>query len=395
MFAGKFFILILRHFDRNILVKRVFLSIATAKMNNNNFCIIMAGGVGSRFWPLSRQSHPKQFIDILGTGKTFIRQTFDRFKQVVPVENIFVVTNATYQELVFQQIPEVKHENVLLEPLRRNTAPCIAYASFRIRKLNPQARIVVAPSDHHIVREDEFLRVVQAGLDFVDDYKALLTLGIKPNRPETGYGYIQVNGDKAFEEKYANFKKVKTFTEKPDLKLARVFVESGEFFWNSGIFFWSLETIMNAFSSYLPEIYSLFAEGDGVYETPAEAQFIANSYPHCKSISIDYGLMEKADNVYVLGSDFGWSDIGTWGSLHEHQQKDEHGNAIAGEGVFGYNLHDCIVRLPGDKLAVIEGLKDYIVVESDNILLICRKSEEQNIRQFVNDLQIRKGEQYL
>jgi mannose-1-phosphate guanylyltransferase len=364
-------------------------------MNKNNFCIIMAGGVGSRFWPLSRQGHPKQFLDILGTGKTFIRQTFDRFRQVIPEENIFIVTNSDYKDLVTEQLPELNPANVLLEPLRRNTAPCIAYASFRIRKLNPGARIVVAPSDHLIIREEEFLRVVQSGLDFVDANKALLTLGIKPSRPETGYGYIQVNGETDLAKEFPGFRKVKTFTEKPDIKLARVFVESGEFFWNSGIFFWSLETIMSAFSGHLPEIYSLFAEGDPVYGTAEEEQFITNVYPHCKSISIDYGIMEKADNVFVLGSDFGWSDIGTWGSLHEHQTKDSRGNAISGEGVFGYELDGCIIRIPDDKLAVIEGLKDYIVVESDGILLVCRKSEEQSIRQFVNEVKMKKGEQYL
>ncbi|MFN8205828.1 MAG: mannose-1-phosphate guanylyltransferase [Bacteroidales bacterium] len=364
-------------------------------MNKNNFCIIMAGGVGSRFWPLSRQSHPKQFLDILGTGKTFIRQTFDRFRQVIPEENIFVVTNSDYKSLVSEQLPELNPANVLLEPLRRNTAPCIAYASFRIRKLNPAARIVVAPSDHLIIREEEFLRVVESGLDFVDANKALLTIGIKPSRPETGYGYIQVNGESDIVNDFPGFRKVKTFTEKPDIKLARVFVESGEFFWNSGIFFWSLESIMSAFSVHLPEIYSLFADGDPVYGTAEESQFISNAYPHCKSISIDYGIMEKAGNVFVLGSDFGWSDIGTWGSLHEHQTKDSRGNAISGEGVFGYELDDCIIRIPDDKLAVIEGLKDYIVVESDGILLVCRKSEEQSIRQFVNEVKMKRGEQYL
>lgn len=340
-------------------------------MNANQYCIIMAGGIGARFWPLSRQSRPKQFMDILGTGRTFLQQTFDRFKKILPVENIYVVTNSLYEKMVLEQIPDIFPANILLEPLRKNTAPCIAYASYRIQKENPDASVVVAPSDHLIIREEEFLNVVQRGLEFVSKNKALLTLGIKPSRPETGYGYIQVNGDKEGEVNHGEFREVKAFTEKPDYALAKVFYESGEFYWNSGIFFWSLPSIIEALETYLPEISSLFVEGKTVYGTSEEGNFIADVYSRCKNISIDYGIMEKADNVYVLCSDFGWSDIGTWGSLHEHQKKDENGNAISGDAVFGYNLSDCLIRMPKNKLTVIEGLQGYIVVESDDILLIC------------------------
>jgi mannose-1-phosphate guanylyltransferase len=355
----------------------------------------MAGGIGSRFWPLSRTTNPKQFLDILGIGKTFLQQTYDRFKSIMPAENILVVTNIIYADLVYAQLPDIPHANVLLEPLRRNTAPCIAYANQKILARNPKARIVVAPSDHLIIKEEEFLKVVELGLDFTGTHNALLTLGIKPNRPETGYGYIQVNDEQIFEGTFSHFNKIKTFTEKPDIKLARIFLDSGDFFWNSGIFFWSAETINKAFERYLPEIGSLFAEGKSIYNTASEAEFIEAAYAQCRNISIDYGIMEKAENVYVFCSDFGWSDIGTWSSLYEHQVKNEEGNSIAGENVFSYKLQNCIVKFPDDKLVVLEGLKNYIVVESDNMLLVCRKQQEQNIKQFLNDVTLKKGNDFL
>lgn len=365
-------------------------------MNKNQYCIIMAGGIGVRFWPLSREARPKQFIDILGTGRTFLQETYDRFAKIIPSENIFVVTNQMYYQLVKEQVPMVSEDHILLEPLRKNTAPCIAYASYRIRSENPDAIMVVAPSDHLITREEEFLRVVQQGFEFVAANDALLTLGIKPSRPETGYGYIQVNGNgNSPVLQYEKIRKVKTFTEKPNAELAKIFFESGEFFWNAGIFLWSVRSIIQALEKYLPEVAILFADGGNVYGTKEEGKFIARIYPQCKSISIDYAIMEKAENVYVLCSDFGWSDIGTWGSLHEHQERDEQGNSIKGESVFGYNLKGCIINIPKEKLAVIEGLQDYIVVESDNILLICRKSQEQEIRQFVNDVKLKKGDEYI
>ena len=362
---------------------------------SNNYCVIMAGGIGSRFWPLSRTSKPKQFLDILGTGRTLIQQTYDRFTKIIPIENFLIVTNAEYKSLVMEQLPDLTENQVLLEPMRRNTAPCIAYANFKILKSNPDATIVVAPSDHLILKEDKFLEVVKEGLEFVTDKDALLTLGIHPSRPETGYGYIQINELKNPKET-EGINKVKTFTEKPDLEMAKIFYESGEFFWNAGIFFWSLKTIMNAFDKNLSEINAHFSDGMDVLNTPEEQSFIDKIYPSCKNISIDYGIMEKAENVYVYCTDFGWSDLGTWGSLYEHSKKDDNANAIIGsENVFIYDSKDSIVNVPSNKLVVIQGMDDYIIVESDNILLICKKEDEQKIKQFVNDIRIKKGEDFL
>ncbi|MCK5170423.1 MAG: mannose-1-phosphate guanylyltransferase [Bacteroidales bacterium] len=360
----------------------------------NNYCVIMAGGVGSRFWPLSRMNKPKQFLDILGTGRTLLQMTFDRFQSICPVENIYIVTSTIYKEIILEQLPELTEEQILLEPARRNTAPCIAYANYKIFKKNPNANIVTAPSDHLILKEDEFKKVIKEGLEFASKKDALLTLGIKPSRPETGYGYIQVNGNKNI-TKNKNIYKVKTFTEKPDKKLAKVFHESGEFFWNSGIFIWSLKSIMKAFETNLPEIDALFSEGVSIYNTKKESEFISHTYYECKNISIDYGIMEKADNVYVYCSDFGWADLGTWGSLHENISKDDNKNAILGGNVFSYELENCIVNMPKDKLVVLQGLKDLIIVESDNILLVCKKEDEQEIKQYVNDVKLKLGEKYL
>jgi mannose-1-phosphate guanylyltransferase len=366
-------------------------------MNKKNFCVIMAGGVGSRFWPLSRSKKPKQFLDILGTGKSLIQQTFDRFVQIVPKENILIVSNEEYGEIILKQLPDIKKEQVLLEPMRRNTAPCVAYANYKIREIEPEANIVVAPSDHLIMKESDFLQVVEKGLSFVAENNALLTLGIKPSRPETGYGYIQINGEKSGEKIEVNksLRKVKTFTEKPDLKMAKVFLESGDFYWNSGIFFWSLKSIIAAFKEHLPDVDALFKEGAGKYYTKDEHDFIADTYPNCKNISLDYGIMEKANNVFTLCSDFGWSDLGTWGSLYDMSSKDDTENAIQGENVFAYDTSNCLINLPKDKLAVIQGLDDYIVVDSDNILLICKKEDEQKIKNFVNDVRLEKGEDYI
>ncbi|MDP4184467.1 MAG: mannose-1-phosphate guanylyltransferase [Bacteroidota bacterium] len=361
---------------------------------NNTYCVIMAGGIGSRFWPLSRSSRPKQFLDILGTGKSLIRHTFERLTKICPAENILVVTSSLYTDLVISQIPELKKDQILAEPLRRNTAPCIAYACQKIKKRNPNANIIVAPSDHLITREEEFIKQLQNGLKFVKEHKALLTLGIQPNRPETGYGYIQINSKIQFGG-LKNLFKVKTFTEKPDLKMATVFIESGEFFWNSGIFIWSLEAILAAFEEYLPEVGSLFASGHNFYDTDSEVNFLNKVYSECPNISIDYGIMEKAPNVYVLTADFGWSDLGTWGSLYDNCSKDKGGNVILSENVEIYNSKNCIVHTPQGKLVVVEGLKDYIVVESENTLLICKKQDEQQIRQIVNDIRINHGEEYI
>jgi mannose-1-phosphate guanylyltransferase len=345
----------------------------------------MAGGIGSRFWPLSTADRPKQFIDILGIGKTLLQLTFERFNKILPAENVFVVTSEKYKELVMEQLPQLKESQVLLEPIRRNTAPCIAYATYKILSICPSARIVVSPSDHLIMKEDLFLKEIEKGLQFAGENEVLVTLGILPSRPETGYGYIQVNEKLAYNN-FDNLYKVKTFTEKPDRAMAKVFVETGEFYWNSGIFLWSAFAIQKAFEKYLSEVNLLFEKGKKLLNTPDECFFINKSYSECPNISIDYGIMEKADNVYVLTADFGWSDLGTWGSLYENHPLDNKGNAVSGTKIFLYETEGCIVNLPQDKVAVIQGLKDYIVVESQNTLLICKKDDEQQIRQFVADV---------
>lgn len=355
----------------------------------DNYCVIMAGGIGSRFWPFSRNNKPKQFLDFFGTGKSLLQMTFERFQEVVPTENILIVSNYLYKDLILEQLPALKESQVLLEPMRRNTAPCIAYAVSRIKAVTEKANIIVAPSDHLILKEDAFIQTIKQGLDFVENNDCLLTLGIQPSRPETGYGYIQVDeGD-------SNLRKVKTFTEKPNLELAKVFVESGEFYWNSGIFLWNLQTIDNAFNTLLPEIASKFKAGKGLYNTNQEAAFIQDIYPSCQNISIDYGIMEKSTNVHVLCSEFGWSDLGTWGSLYELSPKDEQQNVSLKCHTQYYNSADNIVALPEGKLAVIEGLEGYIVAESDDVLLICRKDEEQKIRQVVNDVTVRFNGDYI
>lgn len=362
-------------------------------MNKDNYCVIMAGGIGSRFWPLSRSQKPKQFLDIMGSGRTLLRQTFDRFAQVVPVENIYVVTSDCYREITCRELGIPEHQ-VLAEPMRRNTAPCIAYANFRIQRQNPNARIVVTPADHLVKDESAFQDVLVKSLDFVDKEPVLLTIGIKPSRPDTGYGYIQFSKETIHPE-FPDFRQVKTFTEKPALELAKEFCECGEFLWNSGIFFWSLSSIMTAFDSYMPDLTALFNSQSDFIGTSQEPAAIEDIYMQCKSISIDYAVMEKADNVFVLPSDFGWSDIGTWGSLHMNLEKDAQNNAVVGENVFLYNSSNSLVHIPDDKLAVIQGVDDLIVVMTDDVLLICKKEEEQRIRDFVVEVKLRKGEDFL
>jgi len=361
---------------------------------NNNYCVIMAGGIGSRFWPLSKTNMPKQFLDILGTGRTFIQQTFDRLRKICPDQNFYVVTSTDYKDLVMKQLPELREDQILLEPLRRNTAPCVAYACYKIQTINPEANIIVAPSDHHIQQEDEFLEQVKKGLEFAKYNDALLTLGITPDRPETGYGYIQIESSPIGNDT-GNLHKVKTFTEKPDLELAKIFLESGEFFWNSGIFIWSLPSILKAFETHLSSVSELFKKGNKLYGTVNEIPFLNKTYSECQNISIDYGIMEKADNVYVLCSDFGWSDLGTWGSLYESSNKDTEGNVVSGKDVMLYNSTNCIVNMPKNKLVVLHGLDGYIVVESEGTLLVCKKEDEQQIRQFVNDVRMYKGEHFV
>lgn len=362
-------------------------------MNTNNYCVIMAGGVGARFWPLSKNDRPKQFLDILGTGKTLIQQTFERFAPLCPKENFLVVTNEKYKNLVLKQLPELKSDQILLEPLRRNTAPCIAYANYKILKKNPEASIVVTPADHIILNENKFHNVIQEGLNFVAETDQLLTLGMKPNRPETGYGYIQV--DPSIKNQSGDIFKVKTFTEKPHYDLAKIFYESGEFFWNSGIFIWKLSTILSEFEKYLPEINNLFDGGLKSLDTRQEQSFIDKIYPECQNISIDYGIMEKSDKVHVYCTEFGWSDLGTWGSMYQHSEKDCNQNAIQGKNVMLYDSKECLINVRDEKLVVLQGLKEYIVVETENTLLVCRKKDEQEIRKIVNDVKIKKGDKYI
>lgn len=360
-------------------------------VDRNHYCVIMAGGIGSRFWPLSRTSRPKQFLDILGIGKSLLQQTFDRMVKLAPPENILVVTSSAYRDLVLEQLPAISPNQVLLEPMRRNTAPCIAYAAYRILAKNPNALITVAPSDHLILNEQVFLDTVRDALHFADESNALITLGIKPSRPETGYGYIQVDSPV---KDYSNLFKVKTFTEKPDLKLAKVFIESGEFYWNSGLFIWKLPAILNAFERYLPEVNALFKECYSDMGTEHESRSIERVYSECRNVSIDYGIMEKADNVYVICSEFGWSDLGTWGSLALQLPKDETGSAVVGD-VLLYQSTDLMVNIPDRKLAVIRGLTDFIVVDTDDVLLICPKKDEQHIKDFVNDITLNKNGRYI
>ncbi len=353
----------------------------------------MAGGIGARFWPMSTSSHPKQFIDILGTGETLIQQTYNRFLKVCLPENIYVVTSEKYRQMVKEQLPNMLDYQILGEPSMRNTAPCIAYANYKILSKNPNAKIVVAPSDHIILKEEAFVKVINEALQAIADHDWLMTIGIKPNRADTGYGYIQYNDNEDIHS-IKDIHSVKTFTEKPNHELAQSFIESGDFLWNAGIFIWSLKSIQKAFEEYLPEVNSLFAAGIGKYNTEQEADFINNTYNKCTNISIDYGIMEKAKNVYVYAADLGWSDLGTWGSLFENKERNNDNNAIIGKNVMTYNTKNCIINMPKNKLVVVQGLDDYIVAEKDHALLICKKEDEQMIRNIVNDIKIEKGEQF-
>ena len=347
-------------------------------MTSNNFLIIMAGGVGTRFWPFSRQTFPKQFHDILGTGRTLIQQTADRFVGICPNENIFVVTSPEYYSIIKEQLPFLTDEQILLEPSRRNTAPCIAYTCFKIAKKNSNANIVVAPADHIILKEEEFRKRINVALDYSIENDVLVTLGIKPTRPDTGYGYIQFDDSEAKE-----VKKVRTFTEKPNLELAEMFLASGDYLWNGGIFIWSLKSINAAFDMYLPEVADAFRIAQKHFYTTKEKEALDIAYPRCRSISIDNGIMEKAENVFVVLSDIGWSDLGTWKSVYENSEKDEVNNVIDAKAML-FNVEDCIIKTPKDKLVVINDLKGYIVAEFDGVLMICKKDDEQKVKEFVS-----------
>lgn len=346
---------------------------------NNNYVVIMAGGIGSRLWPFSRTNYPKQFHDILGTGKTLLQQTAERFSNVCPNENIYIVTNASYKSLVKEQLPFLQDDQILLEPIGRNTAPCIAYASYKIAEKNPQASIVVCPSDHIILKENIFEEKILQALNHSQKEDILITLGIMPTRPDTGYGYIQ------FEEENNLPYKVKTFREKPELALAKQFLASGDFVWNAGIFIWSAKSIINSFESFLPEMHQTFIEGNEFYYTEKEQSFIDKIYSTCESISIDYGIMEKAQNVYMIPADMGWSDLGTWKSIYEVQEKDSGNNVLDGN-IKTYDTQNCIIKSPEDRLVIAQGLDGYIVAEFDNVLMICKKEEEQQVKKFVADI---------
>ena len=349
---------------------------------NNRYCIIMAGGIGSRFWPLSKNNYPKQFLDILGTGKSFIRSTFERFLPVVPAGNFLVVTNAAYKDLVLEHLPELRPEQVLCEPMRRNTAPCLAYANYHIQAACQDASIVVTPADHLVTNEGEFQRVIRMGMEFVEQEEhrdALLTIGIQPSRPETGYGYIQVphaEGD---------IRPVQSFKEKPDLETAQDYLADGHYYWNSGIFIWSLPGIQQAYRQFLPEMVNLFEQGRGSFGTATEQDFINGMFPQCENISIDYGVMERSQSRYTIPADFGWSDIGTWGSLYEHVRHDSHENALSGHIVVE-DTHNSVVNIQEGYEAVVEGLDHYLVALRDKSLLVCRLDDEQDIKHWIERL---------
>lgn len=351
----------------------------------NQYAVIMAGGVGTRFWPVSRVDRPKQFLDILGLGETLLQMTYKRFAQILPEEHIFIVTNESYRDLIKEQLPAISDQQILGEPQAKNTAPCIAYACNKIKAKDANAVVVVAPSDHLILNSEAFQKKVQRGLEFADKNNALVTLGIKPSRPDTGYGYIQFV-EEAFEREVHP---VKTFTEKPNDEIARQFVESGEFLWNAGIFIWSIASILEAFEEFLPDISELFTQGEKVYFTKKEVEYIGQVYPVCPSISIDYGIIEKAANVFVIPADFGWSDLGTWKSLYDVSTKSESNNVTLGSVVETHQSSGNLVFGAPHKVVILEGVDDLFILDTDDALLICHKDKEQEVKRIVGDLKIK------
>ena len=354
------------------------------KQNKNEVRIfIMAGGVGSRFWPKSRNNYPKQFIDILGTGKSLLQQTFERFSSYVEARNIFIITNDDYQNLVAQQLTELPVENIICEPSRNNTAPCIAYAAFKLNKENPDAVMVIVPSDHLILKEEAYIDIIGNAVNFAKDKEVLVTLGIQPTRPDTGYGYIQ------FEEEMNEYgiHKVISFKEKPGIEKAKEYLESGHYLWNAGMFIWKTSVIVNSFQTYAPEIYNLFSKGTPFYNVKEEKAFIKENYPLSPNISIDFAIIEKAKNVFTIPADIGWSDLGTWNSLHTiYEEKDENNNVVIGKHIHLTDSAGCLINAPDDKLVVIDGLKDYIIVDNSNVLLIYPKSKEQQIKEVTKNI---------
>lgn len=348
-------------------------------MNNKPYIVIMAGGIGSRFWPESRRRKPKQFLDILGTGRTLLQMTYDRFREVGDPSQFIIVTYKKYIQDIKEQLPEISDEQILSEPSRKNTATCIAYACYKIRSKDPEAKVIITPADHLIKEEKEFVSTLQHALTSAEIPNRLITIGIKPDRPETGYGYIQY-----IEKKQEEIFKVKTFTEKPDEKLAQTFLDSGDFVWNSGIFVWKAKSLIYALEKYLPDLSDVFSEGLSKLNTVDEAAFISSAYTQVKSISIDYGVMEKSDKVYVIPGYFGWCDLGSWASLHDLHKKDPNNNAIAANALL-YETTNSFVKTDSDRLVVVQGLDNYLINESDNVLLICKLDAEKKFREFVAD----------
>lgn len=351
----------------------------------------MAGGVGSRFWPASREARPKQFLDILGTGKSLLRLTFERFLPLCPADRIYVVTHEDYKAQVLEHLPELRPDQVITEPIRRNTAPCVAYTALKLSQLHPDANLVVAPSDHIVLKEEAFLETLREGLDFTTRHNALLTLGIRPVRPDTGYGYIHYERQPVAKQVC----KVLRFTEKPPVEQAREFLASGDYLWNAGIFVWKVKTLLEAFQQWAPDVYGPLAAEMEVYNTPAEQGFIKKIYPALPGISIDYAIMEKAGNVFTLPSEFGWSDLGTWASLHAELEKDENGNVVQCSHALLYDTTNCVVRAPADKLVVARGLSDFIIVDEGDILMIYPKSKEQEIKTVTKHAKEQAGDRYL
>jgi mannose-1-phosphate guanylyltransferase len=361
-------------------------------MNEHFYVAILAGGLGTRFWPKSRSGRPKQFLDILGNGETLVQSTYKRYMSFIRPENIFIITSDEYVDITRAQLPGVNHENILSEPSRKNTAPCISYISFKLLQKDPEAVLVVAPSDHTVSDVEIFKSLTLQALNFAKNDGAFVTLGIKPTYPNTGYGYIQYDLNAVKDD---NVYEVKTFTEKPDIELAKTFIASGEFLWNSGIFIWDVNTILAAFEQYQPEMFELFAAEKNNFNTSEEKAALARIYPLCVSISIDFAVMEKAENVYVIPADFGWSDLGTWNSAYNNLSKDEHGNVITSDNVITYNSINSLISAPEEKLLVLQGLDDFIVVDTKDVLLICKKEKEQQVKEFLAEVKKKKGDKYL
>ncbi len=360
-------------------------------MHSNHYVAIMAGGIGSRFWPMSRSRYPKQFLDILGLGRTLIQQSYDRYSKVVPPAHVFVVTSEEYVSIVKEQLPDLPAANIVAEPSRKNTAACIAYIAFKLQAINPEAVMIAAPADHLVTETNSFIAVAQTALQFVEQQNALVTIGIKPSHPNTGYGYIQHELTAVAPEVY----KVKTFTEKPSEEIARAFMASGDFLWNAGIFTWKVSAILEAMETHLSEVFEVFAAERAHFNTTQEKKAIEKIYPLCTNTSIDVGVMEKANNVFVIPADFGWSDLGTWNSAWDNMEKDYFGNAVVGKQVMVVDANNCVVHVPDHKLVLLQGLRDYIIVDTPDALLICKKEKEQQIKEYVAEVKRNMGDQYL